>query len=575
MENKIPRGVFTANWARKKNYIIKYLRAKKKPKHPPRFFRIFGGAENFKEVKGTLFYRDLEIVLDPDRREKILSEQEESYGGSKAIYYRLRKKYLGITYNHVLSYLNRSERRQLKRTKQSSAKQRSFIHASRPGHLQIDLTFYHNNKFIVFGCIDVFSRWCHYELIKDKTPKSTAAALQKVVALFKSLAPQMTLFMVSTDAGSEFQDDFRAFLENYKEDPKKHPKWKLRIEHKKQPQRLIETLNGTLRKYVERVDFKDKKELAKIVARFVEEYNNSRHYALGTRTPMEVITLKDPKLVKRESERQFAQKKKRVTTSKFVMKELKVGSLVRISLQSDKDALGHHGAKPLWSKTIYRVKRIIGSKRGIDRYQVVYEGNGKKKGIYFRDKLLFVRLPTHNKNQKAKYDPGAVDETEVPQDDDPPAPAWKDPKLKTYANKQDEREDSGEEYDEIDLDLADQDTEDEDEKLEHPPPAPKKKVVKPRKQKEVKVKKSLLRERLRTTLYNNNCVVIDEYRGYHIVFFRGDKSVLAVLPKEIHYLLNEQITEKTRLKYLKEHAETIKASKREVDEDLEAKDGSS
>ena len=78
------------------------------------------------------------------------------------------------------------------------------------------------------------------------------------------------------------------FLENYKEDPKKHPKWKLRIEHKKQPQRLIVTLNGTLRKYVERVDFKDKKELAKIVARFVKEYNNSRHYALGTRTPMEV-----------------------------------------------------------------------------------------------------------------------------------------------------------------------------------------------------------------------------------------------------------------------------------------------
>ncbi len=551
-----------ANWARKRNYIIKYLRAKKKPAAPPRFFRQFGGAEHFREVKGTLFYRDLEVVIDPARREEILREQEESYGGSKAVYYRLRKRYIGITYQHVLSYLNRSERRQLKRETQSPAKQRSFIHANRPGHLQIDLTFYHKHKFVVFGCVDVFSRWCHYEVIKDKTPKSTAAALRTSVALFKKLAPHQTLFMVSTDAGSEFRDEFRAFLDNYKEDPKKHPKWKLRVVHKKQPQRLIEALNGTLRRYVERVDFKDKAELGRVVGRFVKEYNETRHYALGTRTPLEVITIKDPKLTKRESERQFAQKKRRVTTSKFVRKKLTPGALVRISLLHDKDELGHHGAKPLWSKTIYRVKRVIGSKRGIDRYLVVYEGNMKKKGIYFRDKLLFVRLPTHNRDQKAKYDPGRVDETEVPEDDDPPAPAWRDPQIKSYANKQDEREDSGEE---VDLDLDDQDSSDVDEKREEPK---KKEIPKRQQKKELKIKKSLLRERLKTRLYDANAVVVDEYRGHHIVYFRGDKSYLAILNKEIWYLHNEQITEKTRLKYLRDGAEQIRAIKREIDEDL-------
>ena len=591
MTNKIPKGVFMANWARKKNYIIKYLRAKKKnPDGLPRFMKLFG-EKDVTERNGTLFYRDLEIVTTPERREEILKDHEESYGGSKAVYYRLRQKYIGITYNDVLSFLNQSERRQLKRKKQSSHKQRSFIHASRPGHLQCDLTFYHKNKFVVFGCVDVFSRWCYYEVIKDKTPKHTSAALRNAVALFKKLAPTMSLFMVSTDAGSEFREEFRDFLDNYKEDPKKHPKWKLRVVWKKQPQRLIESLNGTLRRYVERVDFSDKADLTKVVKRFVKEYNNSRHAALGTRTPMELVTLKDKALVRRESERQFAQKKLRVTTSRYVLKELKPGSLVRISLLTEKDELGHHGAKPLWSKTVYRVKRVIGSKRGVDRYEVVHEGNGARKGIYFRDKLLFVRLPTHNRDQKKKYDPGKQYEREVPEDDEPPAPAWnaKPKKRDNYANLQDEREDSGEEFD---LDLSDQDTEDreeEDEEEKRPEPKPTKPEPKPepkpkptpepkpkpkpkpkkREQRKVKKKKSLLREKLYTRMYKSPAYVVEEYRGFYIIYFRSDKSYLAVNNSEIWYLTNDQITEKTRLKYLKDGAEQIARAKSEVDEELE------
>ena len=207
--------------------------------------------------------------------------------------------------------------------------------------------------------------------------------------LFKKLAPQQSIFRVATDAGGEFRKDdrnkgiarnnpkwrmdFQTLLEEYKEDPKKHPKWRLRVEHKKQPQRLIEALNGTLRKYVERVDFKDKAELAKIIARFVKEYNNTRHTALGVRTPVETISLKDKAVIKREAERQFAQKRGKVTRSRgFQIKQIKPGSLVRILLTGDKDKMGHQGSAPMWSKTIYEVSRYVGSKRGRYRYELVF-----------------------------------------------------------------------------------------------------------------------------------------------------------------------------------------------------------
>ena len=118
MSESIPKGVFLANWAASKEYILFYLRAKRKPYQTPRLANKFG-LKHLTHKGDTLFYKGLEIVTEPKRREKILEEQESAYGGSKAIYYRLRKKFIGITYRHVLSYLGESERRQLKQKKVS------------------------------------------------------------------------------------------------------------------------------------------------------------------------------------------------------------------------------------------------------------------------------------------------------------------------------------------------------------------------------------------------------------------------------------------------------------------------
>ena len=360
-------------------------------------------------------------------------------------------------------------------------------------------------------------------------------------------------------------------MENYKEDPEKFKKWRLRVIRQKQPQRLIEALNGNLRRYIERVDFKDKKELTKLVARFVKERNDSRHFALGTRTPLEVLQLKDRAVIKRESERQFAQKKKKVTTSGFRgLKKLTIGALVRISLRTDKTDLGHAGAKPNWSKKIYRVHRILKSKRGRDRFVLYEERKNVKKGIYFRDKLLAVSIPKRQRNQKPKYDPGAPDEEREAQQDNVPEPEWQN-KKPDYRDE-DARASSGEEADPGD---AGSDTE-EDEKAAEPPP-PKKQPARKKKQPKRlgmrEVKGRPLSDWIARTVImeGERGVVLQIYRGYLVILFRKGAYIYPAKPAELDRTdwQRTPMSDKWMKTQILDYAESIRNSKKEIDEEIE------
>ena len=494
MAKDIPHAAFTIDWARGMHFLKLWLAApdKKKPPALPHAIRKLG-KEHITLKEGSVYYKGLEVITDEERKQKILTKEEQAYGGSKAIYYRLRKHYLGISYQNVRDFLNRSERRQLKQSRKNQKSNISFIHAPRPGSLQADCTFYHGNKIVVFGVVDVFSRWCYYEIIKHKQPIDTAAAMIKAVAAFKKLAPDQSIYKIATDDGGEFKldnrnkglsqknpkfkMDWQTYWDNYKESG---PKWRLTFVREKAPQRLIESLNGTLRKYVERVDYKDKAELRKIIERFVREYNDTRHRALGRLTPNDDAMQLSKEETKAEAKRQFKQKRGNVGKSGYRQKVLREGDLVRISLLSDKDKMGHIGSKEQWTKALYKVDRVIKSKRGVRLFRIVYKSTGNKKGVYMRNKLLFVYEPTHSKDQKPKYDPGA--ETDVESEDEAPKPQWvkAQKKAAAEANKdkpnykaQDVRESSG---DEASIDYDDQDTEDMEEKAPEPPP---KKVKKP------------------------------------------------------------------------------------------------
>ena len=599
MTTKIPHGVYMARWHIDIDRIRSFYKRKPRPKTLPRLLNKFG-LENF-ELKGdTLYYKNREILVDDKRRAELIDAESKNYGGIRVIYYRLRKKYIGISFRYVQQYLNESERRQLKQRTISAKSQRSFIHAPRPGSLQMDLTFYRGHKLVVFGLVDVFSRWCYYELVKSKKAQDVAPALKNAITAFKKIAPHQSIYVVASDNGSEFKAATKDFLEKYKEDPKKFPRWRLRIIRQKQPQRLIEALNGTLRKYVERVTFRSGMDLRILIRKFVKSYNDSRHSALGTRTPNEVLALTDKAEIKKEATRQFDKKKAKVSTSGWKLRKLTVGSLVRISLRGDKDKMGHAGTEPNWSKTIYRVHRILKSKRGKDRYVVHTERTNNKHGIYFRDKLLAVSIPRRLERSNAP-----VKKREAKPDDAPPAPVWKkpqeeekpkpkppppqpkkpaapppQPKKPPAPPPQPKKPAPPQKKDDIDLDLSSSDdvdldlvaSSDEDEKQPARPKKPPKPVLRRsgRKRRRV-VKKRPLSDWYGRTVYieGERGVVLEIYKKFFIIFFAKKNSIYPAKLNE----LDRTDWQRSRMsdKWLddKKHAfnKAIVKAKAEVDEE--------
>ena len=508
------------------------------------------GPANFKVRNGTLYAFDREVVVDAKRKKEILEKLENSYGGIRATHSRVIRKYIGVSHQAITDFFNTSERRQLKQPKQSKNIQQTFIAASRVGHLQIDCTFYDNARYVVFGAVDVFSRWCWYKLIKSKESKNTGPALKDCVETIERLSGQK-VYKIETDRGGEFgYDPTNVGLPKNKQtiDFKSYcEKRKIYLRSIKAPQRIIENMNGTMRKYIERVDWGTKSELISLIAQFCKEKNESVSNATQ-RVPDDLVVMSKAESNKLAKEH-LAKKREQILNRGKITKKLELGSLVRISLMSDKDALGHAGNKPLWSKTIYRVVKIVGSTRGADRFKLVTDStNHPKTGMFFRYKLLFIRArPTHSLNQKSKYIPGEAAEGDVKRSEREARPdkvkevKWVKP---IYEDAEDVRASSGDEF------VPDVDVIPDEKRSE---PAPRKRPK--RKTRGVKVKPVKMIGRKVFILYNDaestsRVVILLKIKNYYVVRFT-DGTFMGVHPENIPRLSPDFMTQKTLDKYLK------------------------
>ena len=371
------KGLLNIIWSKHYNKVIRFL---KTGKYLPNIVRKYG-AKNFRHKGNTIYLFDREIVHEESRRKEIFQKETEHYGGVKQVHSRLQNHFLGISRKDVEKRHAREERRQLKKPRQESKRQRTFIVASRPGHLQADLTFYQGQKIPVFGAIDIFSRWCYYEVIKSKEAKNTAAALKNCFEAFKREAPHHKIWKLETDKGEEFAGAFKKFAEAWSEPDKDAAKQAQKVAKKKQhrmtfrrtpqPQRLIESLNGVLRRHVERVDWGRKAELERIIRGFVVDKNSSVHSVTNER-PLDLMRMSDKKEIKLEARRQLKAGRGRLVSRGIGVKKLKIGDSVRLYLFKDKGgiAMGHHGTDPDWSKQIYKVLKTLGSTRGAMRYKI-------------------------------------------------------------------------------------------------------------------------------------------------------------------------------------------------------------
>ena len=179
------KGIVNTNWEYHKDVVYKFLTEKDRT-IVPRIYKHFGKA-NFKARDKKLFLYEREVVVDKKRKQEILDKEEEKYGGQKKAYERLSRRYINLTRNEVQQFYRGSERRQLKARHQKATKIESFVHATHPGTLQIDLTFYRKHKLPVFGAVDVFSRWAYYERVPDKRASSVVVVLKKCIKAFQAM----------------------------------------------------------------------------------------------------------------------------------------------------------------------------------------------------------------------------------------------------------------------------------------------------------------------------------------------------------------------------------------------------
>ena len=370
------------------DYILRYLKGE--TKQVPKVVRKYGGKEKYENRNGKLFVYGREVIVEDSRRNKILNEEEENYGGQRKAADRINRKYLGITRNHVIQFFSGSERRQLKARQQKTQRIESFIHATRPGTLQIDLTFYRGSKIPVFGAIDVFSRYAFYERVHSKKAHLVVKAMKSCLAHFNDVMhKERKVHKVSSDAGVEFQAEFKSYLKEQK----------IFYDKQVRARKMIESLNRTLRRYVERVGWDTLKELDDLIAKFCKDYNNSIH-TVTRRAPVDLINIGLTK-EKAEAQRQKKAGKRRMAKTGYVVAELKAGDRVRIydpkrseikeeqkkKLKgkiklSEKDFVkqytsSHRGNEPHWTQEVYEIERVLGGQRTPGRVKMAcLEVNG-------------------------------------------------------------------------------------------------------------------------------------------------------------------------------------------------------
>ena len=387
----------------------------------PKYVKRYG-KQNFKLQNDILFLNGKEIITDWKKKRSLISAEEELYGGQTKAYDRLRQKYINISRSDVESVFRGSERRQLKARYQPQ--KTNYLYSAQPGHIEIDLTFYRNQKIPVFGAIDLYSRYVYYKRLPNKRTTSVIDELKRFMKVFHSVS-KFKIFKISTDSGSEFAD-LQSYIDTLraeadakvKPEPGKKKKKKTVIFYDKQvkSRKMIENLNNSLRQYVERIGWDTVSDLDKLIDNFVKSYNDSKH-STTKRTPNNMVT--DDKPV---GTRKFKR-------SGFVKSELKIGDLVRvydpkrteIKAKQKKNLRGkiklsakdyvkqftsfHRGQAPHWTKQTFKVKNIIHGKKRETRYTL-----DKRQGTFFRHELQKVievtkrdpRIKILHRREKAK-----------------------------------------------------------------------------------------------------------------------------------------------------------------------------
>ena len=211
---------------------------------------------------------------------------------------------------------------------------------------------FNNQKAFVLNAVDLYSKFAWSIPIAKKDEEHMLAAFKTLIDGMKE-KPKM----VQTDNGGEFGD----FLEKYLTEQG------IKLIHSKSytptSQGAIERFNGTLKRMIGKyMEVYKTKKYVDVLQELVDNYNNSIHSTTNTQPAK--ITGKT-KIVD-----ELILKKAEKTKNYSDPADLKKGDYVRIKTKQKSNV----GKKtyPLWSKTIYRITKVVKPKNPLnDTYYIV------------------------------------------------------------------------------------------------------------------------------------------------------------------------------------------------------------
>ena len=220
---------------------------------------------------------------------------------------------------------------------------RTKFYAKEIDHMwQIDLIdlsnlrnkFFSQNYGYVLTCIDVFSRYAWVEPLKNKTAYECKKAIERIFN--KGRQPSI----IYSDAGSEFEGEFRKYLEKMKIIQLTNQN----VSHIKAA--VIERFNKTIKEKLWRVfTYLGKKKYSDVLQKLVYAYNHSIHRSIGI-APVNVTK-------KNQDEIHNYQFGDIESPDNFIVFKFKIGDYVRVIKDlSDKFEKGY---VQKWSNEIFVV----------------------------------------------------------------------------------------------------------------------------------------------------------------------------------------------------------------------------
>ena len=285
---------------------------------------------------GKLMYDNREVIKKAEIEDTLNNLFENDNNtlakGVTALYKYICSRYINITRSEVQAYLQNTPQYQM--SKKFIYKTNKPITATTTNKLWnidlIDMTNYvgHNtfNKYI-FVCIDAFSRKVWLEKMRNKTAKTTAKALEKIIER-AGISPSVIL----TDNGGEFQDEFETECQN------QNIKHNFIPSHTPQANGLVERANKEIRKIIRAYMVKNNNQKWAIYLPEIEDMKNNTFHSLLKATPNEIWSANKDEIRLRQLDKKSVAK---VNHLRHVKKQIKkfidedtfeVGDYVRVRM---------------------------------------------------------------------------------------------------------------------------------------------------------------------------------------------------------------------------------------------------